>query len=186
MLAGEVVASMCDKKLDFGDWDGEDAGKPWARGMRQLLKKRDIESNTNDFDAEDNDIEREELPACMPSGRTEVETPIVTAPDIINGYDSDDSLTGYASQDSSRSASPSPSDLAEIEATALKGIVVTTVAFVAAAVLAVTGFVATTVMGTVVTVPAAGAFVRDLVAVQFVVETVSLVVGMSCAMNFYY
>ena len=75
---------------------------------------------------------------------------------------------------------------AEIEAAALKGIVVTTVAFVVAVVLAVTGFVATTVVGTVVTVPAAGAFVRDLVAVQFVVETVSLVVGMSCAMNFYY
>ena len=115
MLAGEVVASLCDKKLDFGDWDGEDAGKPWARGMRQLLKKRDIESITNDFDAEDNDIEREELPACMPSGCTEVETPIATAPDITDGYDSDDSLTGYASQDSSRPASPSPSDLAEIE-----------------------------------------------------------------------
>ena len=70
---------------------------------------------------------------------------------------------------------------AEIEAAALKGFVVTTVAFVAAAVLAVTGFVATTM-----TVPAAGAFVRDLLAVQFGVETVSLVVGMSCAMNYYY
>lgn len=115
MLAGEVVASMCDKKLDFGDWDGEDAGKPWARGLRQLLKKRDVESNTNDFDGEDNDIEREEIPAYVPSGSPEAETPLVTFPDITNGCDSDDSLTGYASQNSSRSASPSPSDLAEIE-----------------------------------------------------------------------
>ncbi len=71
------------------------------------------------------------------------------------------------------------------EVVALKGLAVTTVALVAAAVLSVTGFVATTVLGTVVTVPAAGAFVRDLLAVQFVAETVSLVVGMSTAMNFY-
>ena len=72
------------------------------------------------------------------------------------------------------------------EVVALKGLAVTTAALVAAAVLSVTGFVATTVLGTVVTVPAAGAFVRDLLVVQFVVETVSLVVGISCAMNFYY
>lgn len=71
------------------------------------------------------------------------------------------------------------------EVVALKGLAVTTVALVAAAVLSVTGFVATTVLGTVVTVPAAGAFVGDLLAVQFVAETVSLVVGMSTAMNFY-
>ena len=71
------------------------------------------------------------------------------------------------------------------EVVALKGLAVTTAALVAAAVLSVTGFVATTVLGTVVTVPAAGAFVRDLLAVQFVAETVSLVVGMSTAMNFY-
>lgn len=71
------------------------------------------------------------------------------------------------------------------EVVALKGLAVTTVALVAAAVLSVTGFVATTVLGTVVTVPAAGAFVRDLLAVQFVAETVSLVVGMSTAMSFY-
>lgn len=71
------------------------------------------------------------------------------------------------------------------EVVALKGLAVTTVALVAAAVLSVTSFVATTVLGTVVTVPAAGAFVRDLLAVQFVAETVSLVVGMSTAMNFY-
>ena len=71
------------------------------------------------------------------------------------------------------------------EVVALKGLAVTTAALVAAAVLSVTGFVATTVLGTVVTVPAAGAFVRDLLAVQFVAETVSLVVMMSTAMNFY-
>lgn len=58
---------------------------------------------------------------------------------------------------------------------------------VAAAVLSVIGFVATatTAVGTVAIVPAAGAFVRDLIAVQFVAETASLVVQMSTAMNFY-
>lgn len=58
---------------------------------------------------------------------------------------------------------------------------------VAAAVLSVIGFVATatTAVGTVAIVPAAGAFVRDLIAVQFVAETASLVVEMSTAMNFY-
>lgn len=73
------------------------------------------------------------------------------------------------------------------EVVAPEGLAVTTVALVAAAVLSVTGFVATanTAVGTVAIAPAAGAFVRDLLAVQFVAETVSLEVEMSTAMNFY-
>lgn len=105
---------MCDKKLDFGDWEGEDSGKSWARRMRQLLKRRDIESNMDNLEGEDKGIESKEISAHMPSDSREA-PPGAGSPGISDGYDSDDSITGYASQGSSRSASPSPSDLAEIE-----------------------------------------------------------------------
>ena len=31
MLAAEVIAELCNKKLNFGDWDGDDSGKPWCQ-----------------------------------------------------------------------------------------------------------------------------------------------------------
>ncbi|KAG1754283.1 telomere length regulation protein-domain-containing protein [Suillus lakei] len=121
MLAAEVVATRAGKNLDFGDWDGDDDGRPWARDMRALCSARDI-----DFDP----YAGEELePATVEESIPTEE--IITAGVLENakisalkltkaavsttGYDSDDSLTGYASPTSSRSASPTPSELDEME-----------------------------------------------------------------------
>jgi telomere length regulation protein len=121
MLAAEVIATRAGKNLDFGNWDGDDGGKPWARDMRALCSARDI-----DFDAwEEEELESAESGESTPT--EEITTAGVLADAAIAvskrtkdnvsmvGYDSDDSLTGYASPTSSRSASPTPSELEELE-----------------------------------------------------------------------
>ncbi|KAG6891043.1 hypothetical protein C0992_010705 [Termitomyces sp. T32_za158] len=114
MLAAEVIAQRAGKKLDFGDWDGEDSGKPWARDLRLLLERRDGDVNVENVMPKD-DVESsgiEEGPAPSDEAFDRVRT---TFRETSSGYDSDDSLTGYASTSSSRSASPTPSDLHAIE-----------------------------------------------------------------------
>ncbi|TDL16198.1 hypothetical protein BD410DRAFT_645182 [Rickenella mellea] len=121
MLVAEYVAKRTGKKLDFGDWDGDSDGKPWARKVRALLESRDVEA----VEAE-HDIVRLEMQvdAELPienAGKMEANTTVTSKnmKEIQNStdeHDSDDSLTGYASDgDSSRSPSPTPSELAEIE-----------------------------------------------------------------------
>ncbi|KAJ6547365.1 telomere length regulation protein-domain-containing protein [Mycena capillaripes] len=115
MLAAEVVAHFSGKKLDFGDWEGDDAGKAWARKVRQLLMARDVDANLNDAGevpppADDTEIEQISTP-----GIQSAQTRRPTTSDTEASYDSDDSLSGYVSQSSSRSNSPTPSELAEIE-----------------------------------------------------------------------
>lgn len=121
MLAAEVVATCAGKNLDFGNWDGDDDGKPWARDLRALCSDRDI-----DFDhwSEDEleparseeDIPTEEITTAGVLADAEISASKRTKATIsTTGYDSDDSLTGYASPTSSRSASPTPSELEEIE-----------------------------------------------------------------------
>ena len=123
MLVAEVVAHHANKELNFGNWDGDDTGKPWARDLRQLITARDIDA---DIKIEDEDEEPVVLSTVVldeiSANRTRHHpesvkvssqpTPIVLTADA--GYDSDDSLTGYASA-SSRSTSPTPSELEEIE-----------------------------------------------------------------------
>ncbi|KAJ7694168.1 telomere length regulation protein-domain-containing protein [Mycena rosella] len=114
MLAAEVVASLSGKKLDFGDWEGDEGEKVWAKRVRGLLKARDVDANLGDLEevppsAEDIDIQEISTPGIQ-SARTSQATA-----DVEAGYDSDDSLSGYVSQSSSRSVSPTPSELAEIE-----------------------------------------------------------------------
>jgi telomere length regulation protein len=112
MLVAEVAAERAGKKLDFGDWEGNDAGKPWAKNVRKLIDIRDVdvgeESDYVDEHAEEVVIPKQKL--NIPS---ESKTPAVSVTPI--GYDSDDSLTGYASPGSSRSVSPTQSELDEIE-----------------------------------------------------------------------
>ena len=117
MLAAEVVAELCNKKLNFGSWDGDDSGKPWCRDLRQLLKKRDVDANINSLDGEEASVIVEEAStpptSKLTSGTSDGQrATFVPKP---GGYDSDDSMTGYASPLSSRSSSPSPTELAEIE-----------------------------------------------------------------------
>lgn len=114
MLVAEEVARRTGKELDFKDWDGDDGGKPWARSVRQLLgeKDADVEIQGEDEEPELAIEDTPEVDDLGPAGK-----PVrPSRPSVISdGHDSDDSLTGYASQPSSRSPSPTPSELAEIE-----------------------------------------------------------------------
>ncbi|KAF7304694.1 Telomere-reg-2 domain-containing protein [Mycena kentingensis (nom. inval.)] len=106
MLVAELVASMTEKKLDFGDWDGVAGGRIWARQIRTLLTARDSDA----LDEPDPPAMDDEVPP----------SPVIKSDNLPSrpieaGYDSDDSLSGYVSQSTSRSASPTPSELEEIE-----------------------------------------------------------------------
>ncbi|KAH0830519.1 telomere length regulation protein-domain-containing protein [Lanmaoa asiatica] len=103
MLVAEVVASRVGKNLNFDDWEGDDDGRVWARRLRQLCSQRDF-----DFESLDED---DAVQATRKGSATGTDMPAQR----IDDYDSDDSLTGYASPSSSRSPSPTPSELQEIE-----------------------------------------------------------------------
>ena len=115
MLVAEEVARRTGKELDFKDWDGDDGGKPWARSVRQLLceKDADVEIQGDEEEPELTIEDTLEVGDLEPAG----ESVRPSRPSVVpsDGHDSDDSLTGYASQPSSRSPSPTPSELAEIE-----------------------------------------------------------------------
>jgi len=115
MLVAEEVAGRTGRELDFKDWDGDDGGKSWARSVRQLLCEKDTDVEIQDDD-EEPELPIEDTPEVddfEPAG----EPVRPSRPSVVpsDGHDSDDSLTGYASQPSSRSPSPTPSELAEIE-----------------------------------------------------------------------
>ncbi|TRM61806.1 telomere length regulation protein-domain-containing protein [Schizophyllum amplum] len=122
MLVAETVARYASKTLDFGDWDGSDRSSVWCRELRALIGARDIDAELNVLEPQP---EATTSSPSIPLDNTHVEelvTPSAAAALkeepislISSGYDSDDSLEGYASPASSRSPSPTPSDLAEIE-----------------------------------------------------------------------
>ncbi|TFK90973.1 telomeric DNA binding protein [Polyporus arcularius HHB13444] len=112
MLVAEEVARAAGKTLDFGEWDGDDQGKPWCRQLRDLIKQCDADAEAW--------VELDEAfsPLLQTSATDFPVESTAAAPAPLeppSGYDSDDSMTGYASTTSSRSASPTPSELAEIE-----------------------------------------------------------------------
>ncbi|KAF8559524.1 hypothetical protein OG21DRAFT_1452656 [Imleria badia] len=121
MLIAEVVASRVGKNLDFDDWEGDDDGTVWARRLRQLCSQRDI-----DFEPlhEDNVVRGDdgepgpslttELKSMTAARQASIAGTSKPAQDVAD-YDSDDSLTGYTSPSSSRSPSPTPTELQEIE-----------------------------------------------------------------------
>ncbi|KAK7466957.1 telomere binding protein [Stygiomarasmius scandens] len=117
MLAAEVVANRAGKQLDFKDWEGDDGGKPWARSLRKLLDTKDLDADIRtDEEILPEDNGTEDLPSHLNQGH---ESPKISKKVVLTsskaGYDSDDSLTGYNSPPSSRSNSPTPSELEEIE-----------------------------------------------------------------------
>ncbi|KDQ33574.1 hypothetical protein PLEOSDRAFT_48191 [Pleurotus ostreatus PC15] len=114
MLAAEVVAHRTGRELAFGDWDGDSPGKAWARNLRQKLQFRDIDALLDEDDVDiDVPTPAEQAQVQVTEGHPTQKPTIVLATE--SGYDSDDSLVGYQSEASSRSASPTPSELAEIE-----------------------------------------------------------------------
>ncbi|KAJ7273520.1 telomere length regulation protein-domain-containing protein [Mycena haematopus] len=115
MLVAEVVAHLSGKKLDFGDWEGDEGGKAWARTVRQLLLARDSDANLGDAEETRPPSDESEIRQIITPGIQSARTAKPAPPATEAGYDSDDSLSGYISQSSSRSNSPTPSELAEIE-----------------------------------------------------------------------
>lgn len=114
MLVAEEVAKRTGKSLDFHDWDGDDGGKPWARAVRALIFEKDADAQPMvDNVEESNELKVEDL-LTEDIIETPSEKKTVSIP-AAGGYDSDDSLTGYASPSSSRSPSPTPSELDEYE-----------------------------------------------------------------------
>jgi telomere length regulation protein len=111
MLAAEVIAQFSGKKLDFKDWDGDGPGKPWARAIRTLIQQRDVDSDLNCLESiHYNEPDIAEI--SQAPGRNSARS---IPSELSTGYDSDDSITGYASLPSSRSISPTPLELEEIE-----------------------------------------------------------------------
>jgi telomere length regulation protein len=114
MLVAEEVARRTGKELDFKDWDGDDGGKSWARSVRQFLGGKDGDAEI--WDDEGHELAVEEI--MVEDAFEPTSEPVQTSGPfsaLSEDHDSDDSLTGYASPPSSRSPSPTPSELAEIE-----------------------------------------------------------------------
>jgi telomere length regulation protein len=108
MLVAEEVAHRTGKELDFKDWDGDDGGKPWAREVRQLFADKDLDAQEHELGVEEI-LKKDAFEP--PDESTQYPQPSVS---LSEDYDSDVSLTGYAAP-SSRSPSPTLSELAEVE-----------------------------------------------------------------------
>ncbi len=127
MLVGEEVARGSGKTLNFGGWDGQAEGdgdgRLFCRKIRELTRERDAdcEEDLAVIELEPENLQDFVQEIMSPASTTATETrrtssrkPTITT--LPSGYDSDDSLTGYiSSPSSSRSPSPTPSELAEIE-----------------------------------------------------------------------
>lgn len=116
MLAAEIVAKHTGKSLNFEQWEGQGQGQEWARKVRALITGRDVDATEAVYDVARIELDGnvEATASVVPSSTTTKKQSLVQV--VNSGYDSDDSLVGYASSPaSSRSPSPTPSDLDEIE-----------------------------------------------------------------------
>lgn len=115
MLVGESAAKYAGKQLDFDVWQGDEDGKDWMRKLRTLAEGRDV-------DVMDFPVNKEahcEAPGPIPEAKPAAQTiNSYSRPPTSRQVDSDDdSLIGFVSSpSSSRAPSPTPSELAEIEA----------------------------------------------------------------------
>ncbi|KAG8886354.1 telomere binding protein [Tulasnella sp. 331] len=129
MLVAEVIAKKIGQKLDFGDWEEAGQGREWCRAMRWLVDEggdvgafREDETDQGEgapndakpaelsqgIDSDDNDDEGDRVKSAGPPGHPALDSSVAKDSD-------DDSLVGYGSNASSRSPSPTPSELDEIE-----------------------------------------------------------------------
>lgn len=125
MLVAEEAARLTGKKLEFGGWEDEGVTLNWARDIRRLMKARDVDAELDDSQEEGGaegsamkeEITTPPIPENILSGTTlnHSAKPAAKPGQNTDAYDSDDSLTGYASPPFSRSPSPSLEDLKEIE-----------------------------------------------------------------------
>ena len=119
MLVAEEVATLAEKKLDFGDWEGGDSDRVWARSLRILIKERDIGVE----DIQPSVEEQQEPHKQEKRSPTNVNPSSPVAPrhairveNAAEPDSDDDSIQGYASEeDPDRASSPTHSELEEIE-----------------------------------------------------------------------
>ena len=121
MIVAEEAARIAGKNLKFGGWEGEGGILSWARDMRRLMKARDVDADLTVLQEEEDELDRNSAAEKIVMENTLSSTFTLSATSTLarpghnpDPYDSDDSLTGYASS-SSRSPSPSLEDLKEIE-----------------------------------------------------------------------
>lgn len=119
MLVAEEVATLAGKKLDFGDWEGRDVDRVWARSLRFLTKERDTDAqDTGSLVEEQLESRKQDEPSPVKVDHSDpaalrhaIRVENTTEPDS-----DDDSVQGYASGgESDRAPSPTPSELEEIE-----------------------------------------------------------------------
>ncbi|KZT11519.1 uncharacterized protein LAESUDRAFT_740990 [Laetiporus sulphureus 93-53] len=118
MLVAEEVARGAGKKLDFRDWEGDEDGKDWCRQLRVLTEGCDADAEMDAISNQEDESEEGTKSATAPAAEQTNSHGNVPKKVTVQetGYDSDDSLTGYASPPHSfRSPSPTPSELEEIE-----------------------------------------------------------------------
>ena len=118
MLVAEEVASLAGKKLDFGDWEGGDADRTWARSLRTLLKERDIDAeDTQALIEEEQGAQKRETPGSVEAdSSSSAKSRLAIRVENAEADSDDDSLQGYGSDGKSdRAPSPTPSELEEIE-----------------------------------------------------------------------
>ncbi|KAF8985620.1 telomere length regulation protein-domain-containing protein [Cyathus striatus] len=111
MLTAEVVANFSGKTLNFKDWEGDDLDRQWARDLRKLIERRDVDADIAEKIQQNSDTD-----ISVPEQA--VEDLLISKKPSLSSHqesDSDDSVTGYTSRDSSRSVSPTPTDLDELE-----------------------------------------------------------------------
>ncbi|KAI0060825.1 hypothetical protein BV25DRAFT_1806725 [Artomyces pyxidatus] len=117
MLVAEEIAHRTGRKLDFKDWDGDEGGKGWARAVRALIAESDADADV--AEEEEHSVLETKIEDTLHEDALEntskSERVFNARADLLEGCDSDDSLTGYASPSSSRSASPTRSELDELE-----------------------------------------------------------------------
>lgn len=127
MAVAEEVAKLSGRKLEFGNWDGDDDGRPWIRSLRALIGNRDADvddgPDNEDLEAKNDGTQAlEGLSDLNVASGSSLPNVKITGPDRPTAVPSrqpdsdDDSLVGYDSDPaSSRAPSPTPSELDEIE-----------------------------------------------------------------------
>ncbi|TEB06292.1 hypothetical protein FA13DRAFT_1807224 [Coprinellus micaceus] len=113
LLVGREIARMSGKSLEFGVWDGDDSGKVWARTLRRLIQGRDVDVVLGTVDAETapkatpgvvDDAEVEEFVSPAERKAAMVEEVEERQPEKVQFKST-----------AQGSASPSPSEIEEIE-----------------------------------------------------------------------
>ena len=111
MLVAEILSSLAGKMLTFDVWDGEDEARLWALRVRKLIEAHDVNATRTSVQGTDASDSEEEISQSDPRIHDiHLRDPIEH---IDDGFDSDDSVNGYAPSVSSRS--PTSTELAEIE-----------------------------------------------------------------------